>query len=248
MTRPPSLSACLAVTGGLVLFAASVGSMNGDQALPAAGSKPAAQVRLPKADATAFAAAARKSVDVEMAAGVELKLWASEKLITDPIAIDVDPDGTAYVISSSRANLPLDIRGHADWLPIVHTLTSTEALREFYRKDLAPANSARNTWIPDLNKDGSRDERDLSEMKERIVRIQDTDGDGVADASRVMKEGFSEDPTWDVGGGILSHGGDLFFGMAPGVFRLRDNNGDGVLDTETPVSVGYNTHMAFAGH
>ena len=85
-------------------------------------------------------------------------------------------------------------------------------------------------------------------MKERIVRIQDTDGDGVADASRVMKEGFSEDPTWDVGGGILSHGGDLFFGMAPGVFRLRDNNGDGVLDTETPISLGYSTHMAFGGH
>jgi putative heme-binding domain-containing protein len=228
-----------------MLFAAT---MEGDQATPAGSSRPAPQVRLPKTEAVASARDIRKTVDVEMPPGVELTLWASERLVTDPIAIDVDADGTAYVISSSRANLPLDIRGHADWLPIVHTLTSTDALREFYRKDLAPANSARNTWIPDLNKDGSRDERDLSELKERIVRIQDTDGDGIADASRVMKEGFSEDPTWDVGGGILSHGGDLFFGMAPGVFRLRDTNGDGVLDTETPVSVGYNTHMAFGGH
>jgi putative heme-binding domain-containing protein len=245
MNRFQSLRAWLAGAGGLVLLASS---MSGDQGAPPAGSKPAAQVRLAKTEAATLAAAVRKSVDVEMPAGVELTLWASERLITDPIAIDVDADGTAYVISSSRANLPLDIRGHADWLPIVHTLKSTEALRDFYRKDLAPENSARNTWIPDLNKDGSRDERDLSELKERIVRIQDTDGDGIADASRVMKEGFSEDPTWDVGGGILSYGGDLFFGMAPGVFRLRDNNGDGVLDTETPVSLGYSTHMAFGGH
>ena len=63
-----------------------------------------------------------------------------------------------------------------------------------------------------------------------------------------MKEGFSEDPTYDVGGGILSYGGDLFFGMAPGVFRLHDSNGDGVIDRQTTVSDGYNTHMAFGGH
>ena len=124
--------------------------------------------------------------------------------MTDPIAIDVDANGTAYVISSSRANLPLDIRGHADWLPVVHTLKTTEALLQFYQKDLAPSESARNTWIPDLNKDGSRDIRDLTELKERVVRLQDTNGDGVADTSRVMKEGFNDDPTWDVGGGILA--------------------------------------------
>jgi quinoprotein glucose dehydrogenase len=236
----------LAAAGSLMLV---IQVMHGDQGSPGTtASKPAAQVRLTKAEAAAFARDARARVNVEMPAGVELRLWASERLISDPIAIDVDPDGTAYVISSSRADLPLDIRGHADWLPTVHTLKTHEALREFYRKDLAPENSARNTWIPDLNKDGSRDGRDLTELKERIVRIQDTDGDGVADSSRVMKEGFSDDPTWDVGGGILSYGNDLYFGMAPGVFRLRDTNGDGVLDAQATISDGYNTHPAFGGH
>ena len=240
------ISASLTVLSGLVLSGAA---MHGDQTpLATASTRPAAQVRLTKSDAAAFARDARKGVNVEMPTGVELTLWASEKLISDPVAIEVDPDGTAYVISSSRADLPLDIRGHADWLPTVHTLTTNEALREFYRKDLAPERSARNTWIQDLNKDGSRDARDLTELKERIVRIQDTDGDGVADASRVMKEGFSDDPTWDVGGGILSYGGDLYFGMAPGVFRLRDTNGDGVIDTQATISDGYNTHPAFGGH
>jgi putative heme-binding domain-containing protein len=220
----------------------------GGQAPPAAGSKPAAQVRLTPAEAATFAKEARQKVNVEMAPGIELSLWASERLVTDPIAIDVDPNGAAYVISSSRANLPLDIRGHADWLPVVHTLKTTEALLQFYQKDLAPSESARNTWIRDLNKDGSRDIRDLTELKERVVRLQDTNGDGVADTSRVMKEGFNDDPTWDVGGGILAHAGDLFFGMAPGVYRLHDANGDGVIDRQTTISDGYNTHMAFGGH
>jgi glucose/arabinose dehydrogenase/HEAT repeat protein len=246
MNRRTLLRVALAASGGLVLL---VPVMHGDQGPPGSTtSRPAAQVRLTKAEAAGFAKDARTKVKVEIPDGVELTLWASERLISDPIAIDVDPDGTAYVISSSRADLPLDIRGHADWLPIVHTLKTHEALREFYRKELAPENSARNRWIPDLNKDGSRDGRDLTELKERIVRIQDTDADGVADSSGVMKEGFSEDATWDVGGGMLSYGGDLYFGMAPGVFRLRDTNGDGTLDTQTTVSDGYNTHPAFGGH
>jgi quinoprotein glucose dehydrogenase len=246
MTRPHFSRVALAAAGSLMLV---IPVMHGDQGSPGtAASRPAGQVRLTKAEAAASAKDARARVDVEMPAGVELTLWASERLISDPIAIDVDPGGTAYVISSSRADLPLDIRGHSDWLPTVHTLKTNEALREFYRKDLAPENSARNTWIPDLNKDGSRDGRDLTELKERIVRIQDTDGDGVADSSRVMKEGFSDDATWDVGGGILSHGNDVYFGMAPGVFRLRDTNGDGVLDAQATISDGYNTHPAFGGH
>src|SRR5215207_1863495 len=166
----------------------------GGQSAPAGGSKPHAQVRLTPVEAAAIAKDARQKVNVEVPAGIELRLWASERLITDPIAIDVDPAGTAYVISSSRANLPLDIRGHPDWLPVVHTLKTTEALLQFYQKDLAPSESARNTWIPDLNKYGSRDIRDLAELKERVIRLQDTNADGVADTARVMKEGFNEDP------------------------------------------------------
>ena len=226
----------------------AVVTARGDQGAQPSTAKPTGDVRLKAAEAVAFAKAARQKAAVEVPEGLELTLWASERLITDPIAIDVDPAGTAYVISSSRADLPLDIRGHSDWLPTVHTLKTTQALLEFYRKDLAPDQSSRNKWITDYNKDGSHDIRDLTELKERVVRLQDTNGDGVADASRVMKEGFSADPTWDVGGGILAYGSDLFFGMAPGVFRLHDANRDGIIDRQTTISEGYNTHPAFGGH
>jgi quinoprotein glucose dehydrogenase len=245
MTRQQKPTVYWCSVASVVLLAGATAM--GDQAAPAPA-KPAAPVRLTPADATAFAKEARSKVNVEMPPGIELTMWASERLITDPIAVDVDANGIAYAISSSRANLPLDIRGHADWLPIVHTLKSTEALLQFYRKDLAPSESARNRWITDYNKDGSHDINDLAELKERVVRLEDSNGDGVADTSRVMKEGFNADPTWDVGGGILSYGSDLFFGMAPGVYRLHDANGDGIIDRQTTISEGYNTHMAFGGH
>ena len=68
--------------------------------------------------------------------------------------------------------MPLDIREHPTWVPTVHTLKTVSDLREFYRRELAPARSNQNKWLPDLNQDGSHDERDLAEFKDRVYRIQ----------------------------------------------------------------------------
>jgi quinoprotein glucose dehydrogenase len=205
-------------------------------------------VKLTSADAVRLAAEARKRVNVEMPPGLELKLWASDELIVDPVALEFDEKGSLYAASTSRNNMPLDIRDHPTWVPTVHTLKTVAALRDFYRKELAPERSARNRWLPDLNKDGSNDLRDLAELKERLYRIQDTDGDGVADTSKIMIEGFNLDPTYDVAGGLLYHDGDLLFGVAPGVWRLKDDNADGTIDRQIVISEGYSTHPAFGGH
>ncbi len=205
-------------------------------------------VKLSAADATRLAAEARKGVNVEMPPGLELKLWASDQLVVDPVALEFDEKGTLYATSTSRNNMPLDIREHPTWVPTVHTLKTVADLREFYRKELAPERSAQNKWLPDLNQDGSNDIRDLAELKERLYRIQDTDGDGVADTSKIMIEGFNADPTYDVAGGLLYNQGDLLLGTAPGVWRLKDENGDGTIDKQIVISEGYSTHPAFGGH
>ena len=191
---------------------------------------------------------ARKGVTVEMPQGLELKLWASDALIVDPVALEFDPTGTLYATSTSRNNMPLDIREHPTWVPTVHTLKTVADLREFYSKELAPERSAKNPWLPDLNQDGSHDLRDLAELKERLYRIQDTNGDGVADTSKIMLEGLNADPTYDIAGGLLWNAGDLLIGSAPGVWRLKDENRDGTIDRQIVISEGYSTHPAFGGH
>ena len=226
---------------------AAVAPLGGQQPPPGASVHPST-VRLDRAAAAQAAKATRAKVNVTLPPGLELTLWAPEHLVNDPIGLDIDPQGTAYVISSSRANLPLDIRGHQDWMPIVHTLKTVEDLRNFYAELMTPENSKKNAWIPDHNKDGVHDIRDLAELKERVHRIRDTDGDGIADESFVMAEGFNADPTWDVIGGVLSLDRDVIVGIAPGVFRLRDANGDGTTDQQVAISEGYNTHPAFGGH
>ena len=47
-------------------------------------------VTLDKADAAKLAEAGRAAVQVEMPAGVELKLWAPDGLIADPVAVEID--------------------------------------------------------------------------------------------------------------------------------------------------------------
>jgi len=191
-------------------------------------STPPRTVQLSPADATRLAAEARKTVSVELFPGVELTLWVPDRLITDPVSLEFDDNGTLFVTSTSRVNAPLDIRGHPTWVPTVHTLKTVADLRAFYAKELAPERSAQNAnWLPDLNKDGSHDQRDLAELKDRVYRVQDTNGDGIADSSRIIVEGFNADPTYDVVGGLLYDKGDLIFGMAPGVWRLKGDNGEG---------------------
>lgn len=205
-------------------------------------------VRLSPAEAALLSKAARQSVSVQLAQGLNLTAWAPDGLVIDPVALDFDERGTLYATSTSRNNLPLDIRQHPAWVPAVLTLRTVEDLLTFYRRELAPKRSAQNPWLPDHNHDGSRDWRDLAQIKERLYRIQDTDGDGLADFSRIIIEGFNADPTYDIAGGLLHHNGDLFVGSAPALWRLRDENGDGTIDSRAVVSEGYNIHPAFGGH
>ena len=170
-------------------------------------------VKLSAADVARLAAEARTGVKVEIPPNFELKLWAPDALIVDPVALEFDEKGTVYATSTSRNNMPLDIREHPTWVPTVHTLKTVAGLREFYEKELAPERSAKNQWLPDLNQDGSNDIRDLALLKERLYRIEDTDGDGLADTSKIMIEGFNVDPTYDVAGGLLYNQGDLLIGI-----------------------------------
>ncbi len=237
----------LAIATAVVLAGATAmgarGGGDGQGILP-----PAKTVRLTPAEAAKLAKEARASVPAKIVDGLELTLWAPAQLVADPLAIDIDSNGVAYVGASPRSGQLLDIREHPDWVPEVHTMRTTEDLRQFFRRVMAPERSAQNGWLPDANNDGSHDWRDLTAFKERIYRLEDTNGDGIADLSEVVFEGFNEDIAADILGGILVHGGDVYATMAPDVWRLRDTNGDHTLDVKESLSHGYSIHPAFSGH
>ncbi|EPR69277.1 PVC-type heme-binding CxxCH protein [Cyclobacterium qasimii] len=66
-----------------------------------------------------------------------------------------------------------------------------------------------------------------------IKRLEDTDGDGVIDASTVFAEGLA-DATF-----LMPCKGGLLVTAAPHIYYLKDDNGDGVADTKTPIFSGF---------
>ena len=96
-----------------------------------------------------------------------------------------------YTRTNRQKNSEFDIRGHQDWEIESIRLQTVEDKRAFLRQVLSPANSKKNEWLKDLNGDGSHDWRDMTVEKEQIFRLEDTNGDGVADMSPIGSGRFS---------------------------------------------------------
>lgn len=197
-------------------------------------------------------AAAAKDIEAivkpQLAEGLTLKLWAGDSLIADPVSIDIDDYGKLYFTRTNRQkDSEFDIRAHEDWeIPSI-ALQTIEEKRDFLHRVLAPGNSSKNEWLDDVNKDGSRDWKDLTIQKEHVYRVEDTSGDGVADMNQLMVEDFHEEIT-DAAGGVLKYGDDLFVAIGPDLWKLNDKDNDGVIDEKKSLSRGYGVHVGFSGH
>jgi quinoprotein glucose dehydrogenase len=188
------------------------------------------------------------SVSPQLAEGITLRIWAIDSLVADPVSIDMDDKGRLYYTRTTRQkNSEFDIRGHQDWEIESISLQSIDDKRAFLKKTLSPERSDKNTWLADLNKDGSHDWKDLTVQKEQIYRIEDASGDGVADFSQLVIEDFNTEVT-DAAGAIMAERDELFFGVGPDMWRLKDGNNDGFAEGKNAISSGYGIHIGFGGH
>lgn len=143
---------------------------------PACGLREAAHreiVELTSEEAARNAAEIRSEVSVGTAEGLELTLWAPDALVAGAVALDVDPRGRVFLTRTVRRKTSdLDIREHRRWMADDLKLETVEERRDFLRRELAPERSASNTWLEDLNRDGSHDWRDLTVQEETVYRRQ----------------------------------------------------------------------------
>lgn len=190
-----------------------------------------------------------QDVSLDLADGLSMKLWAPEQLIADPVAIHSDQTGNVWVtVTNRRYTSSLDIRNHPDWVIESLKMESVEDRRNFLHTTLHPDYSELNEdWLPDHNNDGLHDWHDLKVEKEKVYRIEDTTGSGMANKSQLFFEGFNDEVA-DLAGAIYSWDGDLYVAAAPDLWRIRDTNGDGVGDLKESLSHGYGVHVGMSGH
>jgi len=93
--------------------------------------------RVTPAEAARTASEARAAMPARLADDLTLTVWATGGVApASLVAVDVAPDGAAYITVARRSGGPLDTRQHPDWVPEVLSLRTTEDLRQFFHPRL----------------------------------------------------------------------------------------------------------------
>ena len=185
---------------------------------------------------------------IKLAPGLQINLWATDSLAPDPVAMDIDANNAIYLTRTNRQkNSEFDIRGYPHWMTPSIALKTVEDRRAFLHKTFATEKSEENKWLEDLNKDSIHDWHDLAVEKEEVWKIEDMDGDGLADKSTRVINDFNDEIT-DILAGILVRDHDMFLTVGPDVWHMEDTDGDGIMDKKTSISHGYSVHIGFSGH
>lgn len=181
---------------------------------------------------------------------LQAKEWANESLLGSPVGITVDPQGRVYITQTvRRKESELDIRSHTDWVTKTLSFESVAERKAFYETELSAANHAKNaSWLKDRNGDGISDFRDLGVLSEKILRITDTKGQGVADQSEVFVDGLNDEMT-GVAGGAYFHDGQIYLAAIPRVWKFSEDRKIGKADFSKEVMLeGFGVHIAYSGH
>ena len=91
-------------------------------------------------------------------------------------------------------------------------------------------------YVADSSGSNDNVQKQLAEKPHRIVRLEDTDGDGKFDKRTVFadKMMFPEGTMW--------HDGSLYVAAPPSIWKLTDTDGDGVADQRDRVVPGQDAH------
>ncbi len=181
--------------------------------------------------------------------GLEQTLWAREPMLANPVALSFDDHGALYVVETlRRGSVDIDIRAHKSWVLEDLASDTYQSQVDAFKRWMAPEKSSENrSWLKDYNGDGSHDWRDLTMIKDRVYRLEDTNRDGVADQSTIFAEGFNE-LNHGAAAGVLPFEDQVYFTIYPDVWGLKDTNADGVADQQEILHRGFGVHAAYDGH
>ncbi len=180
--------------------------------------------------------------------GLVRSLFAKEPMFINPVAVSVDVDGSVYVTETTRRKTQdLDIREVTWWIPDDLSHTSVQEKSDFFKKNVTSERFKKHPSLKDFNKDGKIDWKDLTVTSEKIHKLVDTDGDGVADKVTLFADGFNTEVT-GIAAGVLAYRGDVYSTIAPDLWKLRDTDGDGKADIRKSLVTGFGLHINYAGH
>lgn len=165
--------------------------------------------------------------------GMESVVFDEVLLEGTPVAFDVDEVGRVLVAETGRQNLGAeDNRSHDYWLLDDLASRTVDDRRAYYRK-----------WI-EAGRFENPDHFTLE--SDRIVVLEDADGDGVAESRRVLAE-WNEMASGLVAG-VESREGTIWATSIPSVYRIEDAERDGVAESVDALATGFGVKTSLIGH
>jgi quinoprotein glucose dehydrogenase len=167
----------------------------------------------------------------EMPEDVTIKLWADESQTQNPSAITFDSQGRLYVAEINRWRFGVD---------------DIRERRMMLVEDLEIQSNADRMKMFE-NHYGEFPPEHYTNKADQISVLEDTDGDGRADESKIFAGGFN-DPLDGPGIGLIERDGKIYYTNIPHLWMLEDTDGDGVSDKRTSLQNGFGIRMSFSGH
>ncbi len=167
----------------------------------------------------------------EMQDDIAIKLWADESQTQNPSAIAFDSHGRLYVGEINRWRFGVDDIRERQMMLVedIQIESNADRMKMFERHfDLYPLSH-------------------YTDKSDQISVLEDTDGDGRADSSRIFADGFN-DPLDGPGIGLIERDGKIYYTNVPHLWMLEDLDGDGVSDKRTSLQDGFGIRMSFSGH
>ncbi len=167
------------------------------------------------------------------------RVFATAALMPAPVAFALDDSGAVYTANANRYD------GHGLFdnrlYPIVRddiTITSVADRRRLTEK-----------WV----RSGVFDSEDhkvtlawLSRFADQVRRLDDVNGDGVADHVSLLADSLN-DLVQGAAAGVLPWNGDVYATVIPDLWRLRDSTHTGHWQ-RTSMQTGFGLHMGQGGH
>ncbi len=163
--------------------------------------------------------------------GLEGHTWVRFPFVENPGSFGIDRKGRVLVAEVNRfwQGVP-DLRG----------------VNEFIRGDFQSQTLEDRAKLQD-SIPGRFPEGFFTNTPDRIIRLEDTDGNGAADRRTLFSDQF-KGPLEGIGFSLLPEDDGVYFTCIPNLWKLTDANDDGVADKSEALVTGFGVRISFIGH
>ncbi|MBT3666926.1 MAG: c-type cytochrome [Opitutae bacterium] len=163
--------------------------------------------------------------------GYEGYTWVTYPHVENSASLDVDPNGRIFVAEANRFKFGVQDLRSASYMVARDFQSRTLEDRQKLYEDFS--NEIPMSWY--------------TEVPDRLIRLEDKDGNGVADRRTIFSADFNE--TLDgISFSVLAERDAVYFTCIPALRRLTDINDDGIADSNEKIVSGFGVRISFTGH